>query len=469
MHLEDGVAYQEMPKEEFLRDDSSISDEEYLNELKGIDFFQTTVEERKEIERELDLIHERNPYLDDDLDEIWHLMSLDTQILKKANKNVNEPMEWLDFVSKLNLRNLDSESLNIIKNEINKVKKVLKGKIFKLNNDFYIVMAELALFALFKNYVSIGLAFGFGILWIKDCFKEYKKYRKYKNLSKLLLANVETNIMLLNSRSEEPSLTEEKSPEETVGLESVLFQETPRYEDNDLLSRISAIESKILLLPNEEEASFHKRLHEALRLYQEELKKFKNDIGTELYLSDKPVYVYTLERTLDKIERDLDNKPLFINEDDFNKELDRKTNVYLENISSVSESEKWQVLSELRNSLLPLFSDDIIRNLSVADAFAKCFWETVKQCGRYGYDLTVGLSTTSFIDRVIIEGERILDNLEQTIDVVSARNKLYQMKNSDNYDKEEYLRQLVQTLNELGFNNNLTRRRKVTVRRIPNN
>lgn len=280
---------------------------------------------------------------------------------------------------------------------------------------------------------------------IYNLIKEYKFYRKEKNrinvegteLKRIIIDAINLN----NSISISKEI--EKSKEKALELVN-------HIGEKELAERITDIERRILLLPNEEEKKFQERLQNALAKFKKDVNtKTPNVGGITLILKSRLDCLKELNHSLDEIESDLENRALFIKKEQFIEQLDIEVKSYLNNIGHEEyKTNRIMNLMILLGNILES-SDDIVEQIEIQEQFALCFWETMKYIDYKEQGVVLNFLRPVFWDRIILFGEKTLDNLEQNLEVLGIRSELLNFKNSAYYNKRKYLEKLIYYVNAL--------------------
>lgn len=289
---------------------------------------------------------------------------------------------------------------------------------------------------------------------IKDC----RIYSEEKNRINNLIEELQVRINEeLSSRQDLNRLKEREEKSSQEKAEELVKQ----IGEQELGDRITEIERRILLLPKEQERAFQNRLQEALAEYRNMSRVFSEG-GISLILKSKLQCLNDLNGELDKIESDLKGT-LFVNEEELFNSLKINTEDF---INSTRYPEfacgNIMLLMQKLGELLEC-SKDLLRQIEIQNSFAVCFWASIKVLSDSDIDFLIKFLRPIFIDRVILEGESELDNLEQTVSVIGSRAMLLNMKNSENYNKREYLKELIFYVKEYDTKN------KTRARAIPTN
>lgn len=283
--------------------------------------------------------------------------------------------------------------------------------------------------------------------------KEYKSFKKSRNA---IIEDAKKSLNKINSILDlKYKLSSINYLEQSVnrGVELV-----NQIGEQDIASRIAEIESDILLLPKEEEKEYQDRLSKALAKYKEDL-PMPEVGGIALQLNSKLVCLNNLNQTLNTIESELKNRTLFINEEEFYKQLALDTTKFIESTSS--EDFNASELMSLNQKLAELINNaDLMKQIAIEESFAKCFWASIDYLSKEELDNVLTWLRPVFHNRIILEGERILDNLDQTIDVMGSRSMLLNYKNSENYNFKKYIQELIYYL-KLYKNKNKARIREI--------
>lgn len=391
-----------------------------------------------------------NKYID-------YLASLNLEELPK--EVLEEQLPRLDIIIKRNNNILNSRSV------VRDIKKLLAGLTVAMVTSFVLSYANFSgsytLDILNKTLkilsgVVRGLA-NFANGWniceiIKDCRNYSEEKNRVSNLANRLNRKINKAI---SSKQELNSVNEREQSQ--VKAEELVKQ----IGEQELRDKITKIEGRILLLPKEQERDFQNRLQEALTEYRNMSRVFSGG-GISLILKSKLQCLNDLNGELDKIESDLKGT-LFVNEEELFNSLKINTEDF---INSTRYPEfacgNIMVLMQKLGGLLEC-SEDLLRQIEIQNSFAVCFWASIKVLTDSDIDFLIKFLRPIFIDRVILEGESELDNLEQTVSVIGSRAMLLNMKNSENYNKREYLKELIFYVKEYGSKN------KTRTREIPTN
>lgn len=256
---------------------------------------------------------------------------------------------------------------------------------------------------------------------------------------------------VIKGRSKKRNNVENTEPSKSNAHQEFIKAQVKAIGDEDLHDIINRIRSTILLLPNDEEGIYLARLEAAQSTYNrhmDELETRDKDSEITLLLGDKLSYLEQFKTELSKIAQEINLKNLFISSENFNSEIARSINEFLENIKNFQDKDI--ALLELMNMLAnTIKSDDLTQTLNITENFAICFWETIFLCNESEQENILAHLNPIFISAIVLRGEQKLDDMEQTLEVISIRQTLYQMKNSNNSNIKTYLRALVKYIESL--------------------
>ncbi len=316
---------------------------------------------------------------------------------------------------------------------------------FNYFNSFLLILniscfPELPTWSILMKFLWVIAFFGNIELVISEPLRKYQEYRQqyddYRALSMTYLYYFDTKL------SKTTTLNSEKTPQpktNNLELETDLTNE-------EIITLISNIESMILLLPKEEEHEYFALLQNALEKYGTSLHNYQYKETTSSFDHDfKSLCIRELKEDLNNIITQINNRTLFISEEEYLSKYNHLITSFLDNIAS--SSDKVSMLLKLMHTL-PLPNDGHIKNiLKVRDDFAKCFWQTIKYCSKSEQKEIISEITPEYLPRVIIYGEYLLDNLDQTIEILNIRHELLISK--EKLPPKEYLYCLTKTLTKI--------------------
>lgn len=375
---------------------------------------------------------------------------------------------YIKYLNTLNLSELPEELLSIQAERLELIIDLKENEKFQLSKYkisscifYFLIDLLLILFSIFSNtmvefvisnIIAAFSSYSFGKSLAK-IIREYKSFKKNRNV---IIEDAKKSLNKINSVLDlKHKLSSINNLEQSVnrGVELV-----NQIGEQDIASRIAKIESDILLLPKEEEKEYQERLSKALAKYKEDL-PMPEVGGIALQLNSKLVCLNNLNQTLNTIESELKNRTLFINEEEFYKQLALDTTKFIESTSS--EGFNASMLMSLNQKLAELLNNaDLMKHIAIEESFAKCFWASIDYLSEEELDNVLTWLRPVFHNRIILEGERILDNLDQTIDVMGSRSMLLNYKNSENYNFKKYIQELIYYL-KLYKSKNKTRIREI--------
>lgn len=386
-----------------------------------------------------------------------------TEIRDKLNSyyESNNYKGYLDYLNSLPINDLPQDFLEYESDRLNGIFNFnLKNKFqFKLKDhlkNFFIpfTLLFMSIINFFNNYNRVLLTIINGYLIVDFSYRIASITRSYFKEKKEFYARIsdETHQTIKIMETITQALNNTKNHQETPleepqkNISKGMIKEIGKQELSD---RIAYIRSLITTLPNQEEPEYLERLEKAIEEYNraEDL-DFKSTISLEL--NNKLHYLYSINKELDSIEKDIEQrKNLFVTNEEFKKILATSITNYLGNIAS--SSDKVQAFINIQNLLVGLESNNIMRNIEISHAYAECFWETIKVCDEDESQAIINMSniiSEMFKDSIITRGEYELDRLEQTLEVLSARTSLLRLKesindNDEQYTKKEHIRYMV--------------------------
>lgn len=365
-------------------------------------------------------------------------------------------IDYLNYINSLNLEKLPEDLLESMLKRIGEIieeRETAKYK-FPKNKIAKIIVFLVFLLISLGNF-SFSIANNLGVICNLFCAIPI-----FAN-SAMLISNLKSIYRDYMNFKENDNVKEAKRIKET--LEDILFQReklknkelessenktiefVKQIGEEDLRVRITEIEGKILLLPKEQEKSLQNRLQKALATYKENTKTLSAG-GISLILKSKLDYLQELNKELDDIEATTQNNALFISEECFLKSLEDNTREYL---ATIGEKEnKDGVIMNLMVNLGELLKcqTDITKQIAIQESFAVCFWKTMEYLDSNEIILCLNWIRPVFFGGIILEGERYLDNLEQSIDVLGARSTLFNYKRCESYKERDYVKKLVFTV-----------------------
>jgi len=389
---------------------------------------------------------------------------------KYNNGTINE---YLEYLNSLNLEELPNE---LLENELDRLTDMLEffvDEVYIIDDDsikkfFWRLFIEIL--SIINLFVSSNLFWGAKVLLpivlvINSCsfisiigkiLKEERIFKegKHDNISKIQ-SNISKLKNVLALKKSLNSITNSKKD-----AEEKVKSHINEIGKNELIARITEIESKILLLPKEEEKDFQEKLQEALESYKEDLRSFEAS-GITLVLKNKLTCLKELNEKLNSLDSELNNRNMFVSEEQFMSQLEVDVTKYIEEIPDASNkaSNILLLMQNLGSSLET--TEDILKGIKIKDAFAKCFWETIKCANDDEIESILKYLRPEFWDRIILKGEKKLDELEQTTEVIGRRTILFQYKSSPDYSAEKYLKELIYYVKYFQTKNK-TRNRTIT-------
>lgn len=393
-------------------------------------------------------------------------MKNEAEIIEKLNTHYKEykmyPEMYFRFLESLNLEELPQEVLEEQLNRLKVLKKqnnnILNSSIITEDLKKFSIGFALAIIICFAmTFNNFSGSFALDVLrktleklssfvfilasisngwYIYKLVKDYKNYSREKNRINVFIEELQLRIKEVISSKQELNRAKEK--EEYPNKSEELVKQIGEKEIRD---RITDIEGRILLLPKEREKTFQSKLQKALAEYKDN-SRVPSEGGISLILKSKLACLNDLNSELDQIESSLDNT-LFVNEEEFFMRLKLDTENFI-NFTSCPEFNYGNIITLMQklDGLLAC-SEDLIKQIEIQNSFAICFWASIKVLPEQDIEHLLDFLKPEFLDKIILEGERELDNLEQTIDVIGTRAILFNMKNGDNYNKNEYLKELV--------------------------
>lgn len=403
-----------------------------------------------------------------------------TEITEKLNSYYNQEnySEYLNYLNRLPINDLPENFLEYGLDKLNALLVINFEKKFKFQfgehlKGFFIPFALLfmSISNFFHNYnrVLLTIINGYCIVdfsirtinAITSYFKEKKEFNaRASDINHHIMVLIETiNEALNNSRHLENDSQNEESKNSSI---SKMVAEIGSQSLDD---KITHIRSLIATLPIKEEKDYLERLEKAIKAYNvsEDLDS-KSTIS--LQLNNQPYYLYAINKELDNIEKEIkERKNLFVTNEEFKNILAISVTNYLASLAT--SSDLIQSLINIQNILVGLESDNSMRNIAVSNAYAECFWETIKMCNNEDDVSTIiEIMFEKFMDAVILRGEYELDSIEQTLEVISERTYLLNLKgeitdNDGEFTPKMYLEYMISVIKRFIKPKNINRIREL--------
>ena len=359
-------------------------------------------------------------------------------ILKNYFGELNEELE--DIIA-----NLDNISIDGLKGCLNILESLNKD--IKKDGKKYILafLAVIIASKVLLTILGIAGAFSFGVTSIVGIIGVLCTDIGSKSLccDKKLLREV---ISLVNEKVDSLGKEEIKDKQETFG--EVAINETKNLGNAEIEELINNLRSKILLLPDTKEHIYLERVQKALSVYMEGEKNMETMSNLNMKMQYKLEVNREIKKTLEEIDKDIDLKELFVNKEDYKETIDKVFNSYLVNMYGLSDEDKVATLSQMMHLINNVLNGgDLSNELYLKNRFAECFWETYYNLGVNSKAILMDLLLPTFKSSVILFGEKILNNMEQTLEVISMRSYLNNLREKGNL--EGYLRKLGEIIDSL--------------------
>ena len=348
---------------------------------------------------------------------------------------------------KINLNNLTDEEIKKFKNSLDELLNIYDTELFGPQVCIAIIgfgMTFLGVLfsVLFSTWWIAIILFLITPLFLKFKVYPYLKedirgeaFKKFgENKKSIKKLNKELAKMLKRKNINQMEETKEIPEQKHVEVQEDTAQKEKSLSIEELISHTESI---IMLLKNEEENVYRKKVYDILQTYRQDLdnaKGMSNNLKED-YLN---MSLRQLKKELTKIENEILTKyNTNINEqkekmadtlfNDFNQ------NKYLNEVSLLA-------LMKSLNDLLP--NTDLILSLNIKDRFAKCFYDTLSNLHKD--NTLIDNIDDIYLDRIIIYGENLINEYENNLYILEYRDKLYKLKN--NLNKRDYLKYLYQFL-----------------------